>query len=377
MSHQIITIDRLALYEQVWTEPIHRLCKRYFLSDRGLGKLCARHNIPVPPRGYWARVAYGQKPKRTLLPPLKAGQPHTIHFEKYLKHAPGEEPQSQPVPAEVLFERDPEHRVTVPEGLRLTHALIRQARRLLREAKPDERGMLLPPKGCLHIRVSRVAQKRALCIMQALLDAMNTRGWAVRVATEVDNFRPLVSRTFVTVLDEEIAFGLEERSKQVPHVLTAYEKDSIKRGYTPYHRPWDLVPSGTLFLQIFRRSWRDKEWNDRASRRLEDQLNDFLAGLVEKALEEKKDRERRAIEEQHRKEAEQRREEEEARQRREDEKIEQWDTWMNAWKRAQEVRAFVAAARKALAPIEPGSKIEGRLIWAEGYANRIDPLRQA
>lgn len=47
---------------------------------------------------------------------------------------------------------------------------------------------------------------------------------------------------------------------------------------------------------------------------------------------------------------------------------------MNAWKRAQEVRSFAAAIREALAPIEPGSKIEGRLTWAEGYANRIDPL---
>jgi hypothetical protein len=65
---------------------------------------------------------------------------------------------------------------------------------------------------------------------------MKTRGWTVRVAAGADSHRALVSRTFVTVLDEEIAFGLEERSKRVPHVLTAYEKDGIKRGYKPYHR---------------------------------------------------------------------------------------------------------------------------------------------
>lgn len=112
--------------------------------------------------------------------------------------------------------------------LRLTHSLVRQTRKLLRVAKPDDRGMLWPPKSCLHIRVSRTALKRALRIMHALLDAMKTRGWTVRVAADVDSLRPLVSRTFVTVLDEEIAFGLEERSKQVPHVLTGYEKDSIK-----------------------------------------------------------------------------------------------------------------------------------------------------
>ena len=29
------------------------------LSDRGLAKLCARHDIPVPGRGYWARKQFG------------------------------------------------------------------------------------------------------------------------------------------------------------------------------------------------------------------------------------------------------------------------------------------------------------------------------
>jgi len=89
-----ITIERDKLYEQVWSEPIHKLCKQYFLSDRGLGKLCARHGIPVPPRGYWARVAHGHTPKRPPLPPLKTGQPRIIRIEKYLKRPPGEESQA-------------------------------------------------------------------------------------------------------------------------------------------------------------------------------------------------------------------------------------------------------------------------------------------
>jgi hypothetical protein len=30
------------------------------ISGRGLGKMCARLNIPVPPRGYWAKLAVGK-----------------------------------------------------------------------------------------------------------------------------------------------------------------------------------------------------------------------------------------------------------------------------------------------------------------------------
>jgi hypothetical protein len=36
-----------------------RLAREVGLSDRGLAKFCARHRIPVPGRGFWARVASG------------------------------------------------------------------------------------------------------------------------------------------------------------------------------------------------------------------------------------------------------------------------------------------------------------------------------
>lgn len=33
------------------------LAIEFGISDRGLAKVCGRHRIPVPPRGYWAKVA--------------------------------------------------------------------------------------------------------------------------------------------------------------------------------------------------------------------------------------------------------------------------------------------------------------------------------
>ena len=48
MPYHTMTIEREQLYEQAWSEPIHKLCKQYSLSDRELGKLYARHGIPVP-----------------------------------------------------------------------------------------------------------------------------------------------------------------------------------------------------------------------------------------------------------------------------------------------------------------------------------------
>jgi hypothetical protein len=45
----ILTIQQLN--DRLWAEPIDRISNEFGLSDRGLGKLCARHTIPVPERG--------------------------------------------------------------------------------------------------------------------------------------------------------------------------------------------------------------------------------------------------------------------------------------------------------------------------------------
>jgi hypothetical protein len=64
--------------------------KEYGLSDRGLAKLCTRHEIPVPPRGYWAKIAHGHKvPQTALAPPSK---PYLNHIE--IDPTPAPEPSA-------------------------------------------------------------------------------------------------------------------------------------------------------------------------------------------------------------------------------------------------------------------------------------------
>lgn len=63
-----VRLNRLELYELVWSEPLTRLAKRFGISDVGFAKACRRANVPVPPRGYWAKRAAGQSLARTPLP---------------------------------------------------------------------------------------------------------------------------------------------------------------------------------------------------------------------------------------------------------------------------------------------------------------------
>jgi len=73
-------MSRQALYEQVWTTPMRKLAAAYGLSDVGLAKICDRHDIPRPPRGYWIQKEFGRNPEPSPL--LLATHPElqTVHL---------------------------------------------------------------------------------------------------------------------------------------------------------------------------------------------------------------------------------------------------------------------------------------------------------
>lgn len=66
-----VVLQRERLYAEAWKTPIRRLAKKYGMSDVGLAKVCRRMDIPLPPRGYWAKHAYGHRLKKQPLPALK------------------------------------------------------------------------------------------------------------------------------------------------------------------------------------------------------------------------------------------------------------------------------------------------------------------
>ena len=62
-------LSRKELYERVWSEALGKLAQSFGLSDNGLRKRCRAMQVPTPPRGYWQRVARGQRARRMPLPP--------------------------------------------------------------------------------------------------------------------------------------------------------------------------------------------------------------------------------------------------------------------------------------------------------------------
>lgn len=78
-----LRIPRVALFERIWSEPVEQLAEAWGLSGRGLAKACERARIPVPPRGFWAKVQHGKAVRRPQLPALQPGE-----IEEIVIHLP-------------------------------------------------------------------------------------------------------------------------------------------------------------------------------------------------------------------------------------------------------------------------------------------------
>ena len=74
-------ISREELFALIWEKPTVEVARDMGISDVAVAKLCARLQVPKPPRGYWARIEAGQAPRR---PPLRAFRDEVEHRRKVL-----------------------------------------------------------------------------------------------------------------------------------------------------------------------------------------------------------------------------------------------------------------------------------------------------
>ena len=71
-------LSRDDLYSQIWSTPMIRLAAQYGITGTGLAKICARLNVPCPPRGYWAKKAAGKPVVQYRLPEPEADTPPQV-----------------------------------------------------------------------------------------------------------------------------------------------------------------------------------------------------------------------------------------------------------------------------------------------------------
>lgn len=370
----MITTTRSQLYHEVWREPVRTVAARYHISDVALAKLCRRHHIPLPPRGYWAKLRAGQRPKRPPLPPLPSDQTAEIT----IMGGPNP-PEALTGQAAQLVEAEnlDENRIEVPDQLIDPHPLVAKAAKSLDAGRADTQGIVAPrAKPRLDIRVSRPCLDRALRIMDALCKALEARGYPVEVDDEGK------WSTSAVILEERVFFVLEEQTRRVEHKPTAQERLEAKLYSWKKWPEYDQVLAGTLRLRIVDTNYLAVRttWADGSKQRIENCLNGFIAGVFEVAEAMKRRRIDQAEAEKRRQEEATRRFELQQLQWLEEARERELDRQAGVWEKVLRIRAYVDRAREAGVVYLPESvKFETLpqwLEWATRYANSLDPFRR-
>jgi hypothetical protein len=178
------------LYDLVWSRPMSQLSREYGISDVGLAKICKKHQVPYPPRGYWAKVRNGRQVRRPALPPISDPGLQRIHIHKRMI----------PYGDGAAAEKGREERIRVAEILTDAHPLVERMVKSLNSARPGQDGLVTPKAAhCLAVKVGPNSIERAARLLDALIKALEDRGCAVSAGESEP------PKTWVNILGEKVS----------------------------------------------------------------------------------------------------------------------------------------------------------------------------
>lgn len=251
-------IKRTELYRLVWSEPRRLLAPKYGVSDVGLAKTCRRHDIPMPPRGYWARKAAGQSPEQIELPNPTLDIEVELHceplaFDPTLDRFPLTRLQDE-VDRRVAFEKLPDNRLSVVGSMCRLHPLVENLNcEDLHFGRPP---ISFRDEPRCEVRTSLETRGRAMLLLDALCRGMEKRGFTLLSATSFKLFRT------------EISFRVRERSTRIIHQ------------HLPSYREFELIPNGKLIIELKNCRTSPSYWRDSPKGLLEERLNEVMVGLT-------------------------------------------------------------------------------------------------
>jgi hypothetical protein len=353
-------------------------------SDVAVKKICDKHRIPVPGRGYWAKIAAGQKlrpaPFREIADPLL----NRVRIVGSPLNALPEEVRGARARAKT------DARVTPPvvetstldaDGL---GPLAQRHESALRSAKagPDQM-VRLAKTNLLHCVLAPTSIPRALRFIDGLGREIDARG--IRLD-------PGENTLVATFEGETIGLTLAEGTDKVRHQPTEAEIDALEKwnikadkarrrgdwlsGFDkPTIQEFDWVPNGRLSFLIDPGGYHSdgirRKYADGSRQRLEPMMSEIAVGLITCAAARKAARQ--AAEQRQREWADQeeRRKELERRRTLEAKRVEFLKLQMDVAERARAVEAFVADYVVRYPDEADSPACSAFVRWARAYAERL------
>ena len=304
-----IQLTRKELYDLVWERPVTKVAAELKVSDVALHKICRKHNIAVPPRGYWAKLAAGKPVQQRSLPKGSKDQSKIIDIVGSRANQLPQavlDAQNRGVHYEASARSiaQPIDTSDIPEILSLRDRLA--------QAKPKKDGFFrLTGKKQFAVCITPNTKERTLLALERIAAEALARGYEL---TSSDQGLAL------NIEGEVITLSIEEETERVPHAPTSTETAKLERWEAMYQRKirrgewastWDKpqipefdeVPSGKLLVEIDREHCWDglrRRFRDGKRQRIEDLAPKIVtaaaacaAAAVERRLEaERRERER-------------------------------------------------------------------------------------
>lgn len=372
-------LTRRELYDLVWSKPMTKLAAEFGLSDVGLAKICKKHRVPTPTRGYWARKEAGQKVKQATF--VEVGDPRidNIQITDHTTDLP------EPVRAVVeqrraerkISERKPRKQTAAPmpvEPVEKPHPAIVATAKALRRSTRGTSVAEAKGEDMCGIAVAPECVERVIAILDRLARACEQRAMV---------FAPTGSGMSATIGRDTVSFTLIERTRQVPHVLTpaeiAEDEKRLKRqerrnwrrdswddvlDFAPYRPKHDIVRTGELVFEV--QSWGQglrRQWRDAKTQTIETLLPDIVDGIETHIVSVRVRREEQERAEAVRRDLERRRALAKARKQREADREAVLANQMDLVRRARDLREWIGANQRMAVAAEP--ELRRMLAWAK------------
>ena len=152
-NRSLSELTREQLYHLIWSQPATKVAEEFGISGVAVAKHCRKLNIPRPYRGYWAKLVFRHKPKKTPLPPAAE-----VIFAKATR---------QPV----------EKALSLPEAIEELHPKAAELLRALKAAKADEiRGVHLETPELPEVIVTKNLAERVAKAFDTMIKATESLG---------------------------------------------------------------------------------------------------------------------------------------------------------------------------------------------------------
>jgi len=379
MRHEF---TRQELYDLVWAEPLSKLGPRLGISDVGLAKACRRADIPVPERGYWARLQANKLVVKRPLPPRGLGMSDAVvlgenPYESY--EALRARILAEPIPPPATFPETIEQvaervrklvgKVRVPKTLDRTHPLIA---RLIEDGERRRESLVVSSPIFQTTDFEAPFERRRLRILNAVFLAVQRCGCRPWIRDKEAH------DVGIQVGERNVSFSLEPVTQRRRGDAPAKGGKRHAREKMKLTIPADHDGSST-----------GASWQDTDEGRIETVLHEVIVALLvageaqyRAALHAKREwliaRKAELEEEDRRRRAEEERRERERLAKLERERLERLFRAANDWRRAADLRAFVETVRVAHRDLSTPAALERLERWANdalAAADRLDPLR--